>query len=126
MKDMTIGVLAKTAGVNIETVRFYQRRGLMPEPKRPPGGVRRYGDDAAQRLRFIKKAQDIGFSLAEVAELLRLQKGCRGAHDLAVSKLVDIERRLADLKRVRATLIELVGKCEHERSPACPIIDALQ
>jgi MerR family mercuric resistance operon transcriptional regulator len=126
MKPVTIGGLARSAGVNVETIRFYQRRGLVPQPKRPPGGVRRYGEDAAQRLRFIKKAQDIGFSLGEVAELLKLQRGCRGAHDLAVSKLSDVERRMADLARVRKTLVELIGRCERERSVACPIIDALQ
>jgi MerR family mercuric resistance operon transcriptional regulator len=126
MDAMTIGSLARAAGVNVETIRFYQRRGLMPQPKRPARGVRRYGEDAAQRLRFIKKAQDIGFSLAEVVQLLRLQRGCRGAHDLATSKLADVERRLADLRRVRTTLIELIGRCEREPSSACPIIDALQ
>ena len=126
MPDRTIGALAREAGVGVETIRFYQRRGLMPEPKRPPGGVRRYGPEAAQRLRFIRKAQDIGFTLGEVAELLRLQRGCRAAHDLAVSKLADVERRLGDLNRVRTTLIELIGRCERERAPSCPIIDALQ
>jgi MerR family mercuric resistance operon transcriptional regulator len=126
MKAMTIGGLARTAGVNVETIRFYQRRGLLHQPKLPSGSVRRYGEDAVQRLRFIKKAQDIGFSLSEVAQLLRLQRGCRGAHDLAASKLADVERRMADLKRVRATLVDLIGRCEQERSAACPIIDALQ
>jgi MerR family transcriptional regulator, mercuric resistance operon regulatory protein len=125
MDAMTIGSLARAAGVNVETIRFYQRRGLMPQPKRPAGGVRRYGEDAAQRLRFIKRAQDIGFTLGEVAELLRLERGCRDAHDLAVKKLEDVERRLSDLGRVRATLGELIARCEAGRSSRCPIIDSL-
>jgi MerR family transcriptional regulator, mercuric resistance operon regulatory protein len=102
--QMTIGRLAAAAGVHVETIRYYQRRGLLPEPKRPAGGVRRYGEDAAARLRFIKRAQDIGFTLDEVAELLKLERGCRDAHDLAAAKLVGVERRLADLKRIRKTL----------------------
>lgn len=126
MNAMTIGALARAAGVNVETIRFYQRRGLMPVPKRSLGSVRRYGADAGQRLRFIRRAQEIGFSLGEVAELLRLQRGCRGAHDLAVSRLADIERRLAGLTRARTALMELIRRCERGRAPGCPIIDALQ
>ena len=126
MQAMTIGRLAKAAGVHVETIRFYQRRGLLVQPRRPLAGVRRYGEEAVARVRFIKRAQDIGFALAEVAELLRLERGCRDAHDLAAKKLADVERRLSDLRRVRATLGELIAKCEGGRSPGCPIIDALQ
>jgi MerR family mercuric resistance operon transcriptional regulator len=122
---MTIGALARTAGVHVETIRFYQRRGLLPEPRRPMSSVRRYGDTAAARLRFIKRAQDIGFTLSEVAELLRLERGCRDAYNLATAKLAVVERRLADLTRVRRTLRELIGRCEEGRSPSCPIIDSL-
>ena len=125
MAGMTIGMLAKAAGVHVETVRFYQRRGLLHEPKRPAAGVRRYGEDAAARLRFIKRAQDIGFTLDEVAELLRLQRGCREAHDLATAKLAAVERRIADLGRVRKTLRDLLGRCEAGSSSGCPIIESL-
>jgi MerR family transcriptional regulator, mercuric resistance operon regulatory protein len=124
--QMTIGRLAAAAGVHVETIRYYQRRGLLPEPKRPTGGVRRYGEDAAARLRFIKRAQDIGFTLDEVAELLKLERGCRDAHDLAAAKLVGVERRLADLRRIRRTLRELIGRCEEGRAESCPIIDSLR
>jgi MerR family mercuric resistance operon transcriptional regulator len=124
--QMTIGRLAAAAGAHVETIRYYQRRGLLPEPKRPAGGVRRYGEDAAARLRFIKRAQDIGFTLDEVAELLKLERGCRDAHDLAAAKLVGVERRLADLKRIRKTLRELIGRCEEGRAESCPIIDSLR
>ena len=125
MKAMTIGVLARATGVHVETVRFYQRRGLLLQPKRPPAGVRRYGEEAAARLRFIKRAQDIGFTLGEIAELLRLQRGCRDAHSLASAKLVAVDRRLADLTRMRKTLRGLIGQCEAGKSRGCPIIEAL-
>jgi MerR family mercuric resistance operon transcriptional regulator len=125
MKRVTIGALAKATGVHIETIRFYQRRGLLAEPRRPAGGVRRYGEEAAARLRFIKRAQDIGFTLGEIADLLRLQRGCSDAHDLATAKLAAVERRLADLSRVRSTLRELIARCEEGRSQSCPIIDSL-
>jgi len=122
---MTIGVLAASAAVNVETIRFYQRRGLLAQPKRPAGSTRRYAEADLARLRFIKRAQDIGFTLAEVAELLRLERGCRDAHDLAAAKLADVERRLADLGRVRSTLRALVALCEQGGTEGCPIIDSL-
>lgn len=123
--EMTIGTLAARAGVNVETIRFYQRRGLLALPKRPAGGVRRYAEADLACLRFVKRAQDIGFTLAEVAELLKLERGCRDAHDLAERKLADVERRRADLARVGATLRELIRRCEHGRLESCPIIASL-
>lgn len=125
MKAMTIGALARKTGVHVETIRFYQRRGLLAQPKRPIGGVRRYGEDAAARLLFIRRAQDIGFTLGEIAELLRLQRGCRDAHSLATAKLAAVDRRIADLTRVGKTLRQLIGRCEAGGSPGCPIIDSL-
>jgi MerR family mercuric resistance operon transcriptional regulator len=125
MMGMRIGELARAANVHVETIRFYQRRGLLAEPKRPQAGPRRYGQEAAARLRFIKRAQDIGFTLDEVAELLRLERGCRDAHDLAAAKLAAVERRMADLSRVRKTLRELMGRCQAGTSRSCPIIDSL-
>lgn len=125
MKAMTIGTLARAAGVHLETVRYYQRRGLLAEPKRPPAGIRRYGEEAVARLRFIKRAQDVGFTLDEVAELLRLERGCRNAHELATAKLAAVERRIADLSRVGKTLRELIRRCEAGKSRGCPIIEAL-
>lgn len=125
MKTMTIGALAKATGVHVETIRFYQRNGLLVQPKRPPTGVRRYGDDAAARVHFIKRAQDLGFTLAEVRELLRLERGCRDAHELASAKLATVDRRLADLSRMRKTLRALLARCEAGESGRCPIIEAL-
>jgi MerR family mercuric resistance operon transcriptional regulator len=125
---LTIGRLAESADVNVETVRYYQRRGLMREPARPPGGVRRYSDDDATRIRFIKRAQQLGFTLDEVANLLKLEDGrsCRETERFARQKLALVEARIADLGRLRKTLRDLIGRCESGRGRiACPIIESL-
>src|SRR5262244_353866 len=92
--SVTIGVLADSAGVNVETIRFYQRKCLMPEPRRPQGGIRRYGDADLARLRFIRSAQSLGFSLDEIAELLKLEDGthCGEARRLAEFRLQDVRQ----------------------------------
>jgi MerR family mercuric resistance operon transcriptional regulator len=126
--DLTIGRVAKTAGVGVETLRYYQRLGLLEEPPRPPRGVRRYGEAAVARVRFIKRAQQLGFSLAEIRRLLALEdeQSCGAARALATEKLVLVESRLADLERMRAVLKELVERCEARRGRvACPIIETL-
>lgn len=127
MTEMTIGALAKAARVHVETIRYYQRRGLLAEPKRPLGGVRRYGQEVVARLRFIKRAQEIGFTLEEVRELLRLERtpGCRDARSLASVKLAAVQARIADLERVQATLRRLVAQCDAGGARRCPIIDSL-
>jgi MerR family mercuric resistance operon transcriptional regulator len=125
----TIGVLAEAAGVNLETIRFYQRKGLMPEPARPQGGVRRYGVADLARVRFIKSAQRLGFSLDEVAELLKLEDGshCGEAREQAERKLADVRARLADLQRIEQALSELVERCHSVRGRVCcPLIASLQ
>jgi MerR family mercuric resistance operon transcriptional regulator len=126
---LTIGALAKAAGVNVETIRFYQRRGLLAEPDRPPGGIRRYAAADVARVRFVKAAQRIGFSLDEVAELLRLEDGthCRDAKALAERKLADVRERRRDLMRIEAVLAQLVADCGRTRGTvACPLIAALK
>lgn len=125
----TIGKLADAAGVNVETIRFYQRKGLMPEPDRPYGSIRRYGESDLARLRFIRSAQRLGFSLDEVAELLKLEDGthCKEARSLAQHKLVDVRRRLSDLRHIEMALTQLVDHCSTTRgSVACPLIASLQ
>lgn len=125
---MTIGRVAEAAGVNVETVRFYQRLGLLAEPTRPPGGVRRYGGEFVSRLRFVKRAQRLGFSLAEIQRLLVLEdpQSCGKARSLAAEKLALVEARLADLARMRDVLKELVVRCDVRRGKvACPIIATL-
>lgn len=125
--DLTIGELAALAGVGVETVRFYQRKGLACEPPRLAGAIRRYGATDVGRLRFVKSAQRLGFSLEEVGELLRLEDGahCRQASALAESKLTDIRRKLAELSRMEAALADLVKACHVGRGKvSCPLIAA--
>lgn len=126
---LTIGALAAEADVNVETIRFYQRRGLLAEPERPLGSVRRYGPDDVARVRFIKSAQRMGFSLDEVAQLLQLEDGtgCGQAREIATHRLLDVRQRLADLQRIETALSALVARCAGARGRvACPLIAALQ
>ncbi|MDH4325425.1 MAG: Hg(II)-responsive transcriptional regulator [Betaproteobacteria bacterium] len=128
MPAMTIGRLAQRAGVNVETIRYYQRLNLLEEPAKPPGGVRRYAEDAIARIQFIKRAQDLGFSLAEIRRLLRLgdPQSCGEARALASEKLALVESRVADLQRLRGALKDLIGRCDQRRGKvACPIIESL-
>ena len=125
----TIGTLAETAGVNVETIRFYQRKGLMPEPEKPYGSIRRYGAAELARVRFIKSAQRLGFSLEEVGELLKLEDGarCSEARQLAEQKLVDVRQKLGDLQRIESVLAGLVARCSAVRGRVnCPLIASLQ
>lgn len=126
---LTIGGLAKSLDVHIETIRYYQRRGLLTEPDRPPGGIRRYGEADAARIRFIKSAQKLGFSLDEVTNLLMLDDGtqCSAASKIAQQKLSDVRSKLDDLRRMEKTLKKLVGECEKGQGQiCCPIISSLQ
>lgn len=128
-KSFTIGALADAAGVNVETIRFYQRKCLIAEPNRASGSIRRYGDAELARVRFIKAAQRLGFSLDEVAELLTLEDGtqCDKARRLAEHKLHDVSQKLADLRRIELALGQLVERCGSVRgSVKCPLISSLQ
>lgn len=125
----TIGRLAMQAGVNAETVRYYQRRGLLEEPRRPPGGIRRYSEAHAHRLRFIKQAQGLGFSLEEVKDLLALEDGrhCSEAERLRSLKLAAVRERLAQLRQVEQALASLVEQCHcNTGTVSCPLIAALE
>ena len=125
----TIGTLAKQAGVNVETIRYYQRRSLVGEPDRPPGGVRRYTDAHARRLQFIKEAQKLGFSLDEVADLLALEDGrhCREAEQLGSKKLATVRERMAQLRRIEKVLAALVRQCHCNTGKVrCPLITSLE
>ena len=125
----TIGALAEAAGVNVETIRFYQRKGLMPEPEKPYGSIRRYGAAELARVRFIKSAQRLGFSLEEVGELLKLEDGarCSEARQLAEQKLADVRQKLSDLQRIESVLAGLVARCSAVRGRVnCPLIASLQ
>jgi MerR family mercuric resistance operon transcriptional regulator len=124
----TIASLAQAAGVNLETVRYYQRRGLMPEPARPPGGIRRYDEADAERLRFIKRAQVVGFTLAEIQALLKLRarQSCRATRDLAAARLEAVDTRIRELRRLRKELAYWIADCDANREDsACPVIGRL-
>jgi MerR family mercuric resistance operon transcriptional regulator len=124
----TIGKVAASAGVNVETIRFYHRRGLLVEPQKEAGGFRYYDEDTIAQLRFIKRAQAIGFSLDEIKGLMRLNQAgsCQQTHDLAVAKLELVEEKIEDLKRIQKTLKQLIKECEVGKGNiSCPIIEAL-
>ena len=126
MSAMTIGKLARAAGTHVETIRYYQRCGLVPVPARANGRVRRYPAEVLARLSFIRRARDLGFSLADVKQLLRLERspGCRDARSLAARKLATVEERIADLQRIRGSLRALVAQCDAGSGRDCPIISA--
>lgn len=127
-ETMTIGQVASKADVHVETIRYYQRIGLVGEPPRPLGGIRHYDETIVARLRFIKRAQQLGFTLDEVRNLLALEDGqsCRETRALAEKKLTVIEARLADLQRMQKLLKALIAGCDAGKRPrACPIIATL-
>jgi MerR family mercuric resistance operon transcriptional regulator len=125
---MTISRLASAAGVNVETVRFYQKSGLIDEPARPYSGYRTYGSDDARRIRFIKRAQLLGFTLGEIASLLKLEgsQTCASTRELAARKLAMVEAKLSDLLAMKTALATMVSRCDSEHPGAdCPIIQTL-
>ena len=127
--NLTIGVFARAAGVNVETIRFYQRKGLLSQPDKPYGSIRRYGEADVTRVRFVKSAQRLGFSLDEIAELLRLEDGthCDEASHLAEHKLQDVREKMVDLARMETVLSELVRACHARKgNVSCPLIASLQ
>lgn len=128
-ENLTIGTFAKAAGVNVETIRFYQRKRLLPEPVRRHGCIRRYQPADVARVRFVKSAQRLGFSLDEVGQLLKLEDGthCGEAAELASLRLGDVRARQTDLNRMEAALSKLVSQCDaHHGNISCPLIAALQ
>lgn len=130
MEKLTIGQVAKEAGVHVETVRYYERQGLIPEPPRRASGYRQYSPDFVRRIRFIKRAQTLGFSLKEIAELLALrveaEAACNEVKRHTEQKIAGIEQKIETLQRMKDVLVELVASC-HQREPtdACPILAAL-
>jgi len=126
---MRIGKVAAQAGVNIQTLRYYERRGLLPEPDRGNSGYRDYGPDTVRLLRFIKRAQELGFTLREIEDLIELRQSPRRGAEvraLAASKVEDIQRRIRHLKAMRKALGGLVEACDCEGGTlTCPIIEAL-
>lgn len=122
----TIGGLARAAGVGVETVRYYQRRGLLPEPPRPHGEVRRYGDGDLKRLRFIRSAQAAGFTLSEIKELLDLDASDdrARARELAQARVAALDEKIAQMRDARDALASLATACASGRRGPCPILGA--
>lgn len=126
--NLPIGAFAAAAGVNVETIRFYQRKGLLPRPRRTYGSIRRYGTSDVARVKFVKSAQRLGFSLEEIAGLLALEDGtrCAEARVAAEQKLADVRAKLDDLRRIESVLAQLVNRCAAGRGTmTCPLIAAL-
>ncbi|MEQ9643661.1 MAG: helix-turn-helix domain-containing protein [Alphaproteobacteria bacterium] len=128
-REITIGALARKTGAKVETVRYYERIGLMPAPPRAAGGHRRYGETQVRRLWFIRHARHLGFSLDDIRHLLRLVDEntltCRDVHISASEHLSAIRGRIADLQRLERVLNDLVDRCDRGLTPDCPVIDAL-
>ncbi len=132
MQTIAVGQLAQKAGVNIETVRFYEKRGLLPKPVRTKTGYRQYKNNDIARIRFIKRAKELGFTLVEIAELLSLkidsETTCGDVKKIAVNKLLDAKTKIEDLQRIKKVLEELVTVCNKDNSTTneCPILEALE
>jgi Hg(II)-responsive transcriptional regulator len=127
---MRTGEVAAEAGVNVQTLRYYERRGLLPEPARRESGYRVYGPDAVRRVRFIKRAQELGFALSEADTLLALAAGgpdsCEAARGLAEEKIGELDRRIADLQAMRESLQRLADTCARpRRERECPLLHAI-
>ncbi len=129
MRTITIGRLAELAGVHLETIRYYERIGLMPEPGRTSGGYRSYADGHVRRLSFIRRARELGFGVEEVRALLGLaepgQTSCAEVRALTLVHLDDVRTRIADLRRLESILAETVDLCSETNTPACPVLDML-
>ncbi|MGH7545735.1 MAG: MerR family transcriptional regulator [Gemmatimonadota bacterium] len=128
---LMIGQVAEAADVNVQTIRYYERRGLFPTPRRTPAGYRQYGEEAVARLRFIKHAQELGFSLKEVQELLGLRVphvgACEAVERRTRAKIALVEDRIRELERLKRTLERLAAACEARRPTAdCPILEVLE
>jgi len=128
-RDLSIGALSKATGVNIETIRYYERIGVAPKPPRTAGGHRVYADSDVKRLTFIRRGRELGFTLDQVRALLDLADGsddaCAKVKALTLDHLTDVEQRIADLQRMRDVLTAHAAQCVGARAPACPVIEAL-
>ena len=128
--EIAIGELSRETGSKIETIRYYERIGLLPEPRRRPGGYRSYGADDIARLRFIRRARQLGFTLVQVRELLALAQAAgdvarADARRIAAAHLAAVETKIADLRAIERVLGDLIRECEAGRMPRCPLIEAL-
>ena len=124
-----IGLLSKKTGCNIETIRYYEKRGLLPKPPRTAGGYRLYQSDHLKRLTFVMRGRELGFSIAEIEKMLSLVDGsqftCRDMYQQTMAHVGDIQSKIANLKRLEKILTEIASKCSDGTVPECPILDAL-
>ena len=131
MNGITIGAVARQAKVNIDTLRYYEREGILPRPLRTPANYRLYTGDAVKRVRFVKRAQELGFSLSEIKELLLLRAAprarCEAVRERAEAKMKDIAAKIASLNGIRAALAKLVQQCRGKAAiTECPILESLE
>jgi Hg(II)-responsive transcriptional regulator len=133
MESLTIGKVARLAEVGVETIRFYERQGLIQEPPRMESGYRQYPEETVHRLRFIKRAKELGFTLREIKELLGLRVDlssaaiCNAVRKLAEEKIADVRGKIRTLQRMEAVLVQLVGSCRNRAVTSdCPILEVLQ
>jgi len=128
-REATIGRLSRATGCNIETIRYYERIGILPPPPRSPGGHRLYGEAHFKRLTFVRRARALGFTLDQVRGLLRLVDDndytCGEVHTIAVAHLAEVRHKIADLKKLEATLADMAAQCAGGEVPECPVIEAL-
>jgi len=129
MNTITIGGLSEKTGVNIETIRYYEREGIIPIPARSEGGRRIYTEADVRRLNFIHKCRDLGFSIKEIDSLLSLvdsgQYTCRKVHELTVHHAKQVTQKIANLKKMEKVLVEMAAQCSKGNVPDCPIVDSL-
>jgi MerR family mercuric resistance operon transcriptional regulator len=126
---LSIGALAKRSGVNVETIRYYEKIGVMPAPDRTGAGYRVYGEEHVKRLHFVRRGRELGFGLDKLRGLLRLVDGdaytCAEVHALTIAHLEEIRRKIADLKRLEKVMASMAAQCTDNQVPDCPVIDAL-
>jgi MerR family mercuric resistance operon transcriptional regulator len=126
---LSIGALAKRCGVNVETIRYYERIGVMPEPNRTGAGYRLYGEEQVKRLHFVRRGRELGFGLDTLRGLLRPVDGhaytCAEVHAITIAHLEDIRRKITDLRRLEKVMASMAAQCTDNQVPDCPVIDAL-
>lgn len=126
---LSIGTVSKQSGVNIETIRYYEKIGVMPAAARSASGYRVYGPDHLKRLSFVRRGRQLGFSLDELRDLLRLVDGhaytCAEVHTITIQHLTQVRRKIADLRRLERVMADMAAQCTQDLVPECPVIDAL-
>lgn len=129
VKPMQRAALARATGCNLETIRYYETIGVMPDPPRDPNGYRSYSEDHVRRLRFVMRARDLGFSLEEIRGLLSLidshSETCAEVEGIASAHLKDVQDKITDLQRIAKALSDTVAQCSGTNVPKCPVLDAL-